>query len=57
MNTRNLELWLGLASVSMLVCWLWPLQMGPDGLPSLVVADDFGSPGTLRTMFVLGNST
>jgi len=31
--------------------------MGPDGLPSSVVADEFGSPRTLRTMFVFGNST
>jgi len=30
---------------------------GSNGLPSLVVADEFGSPGTLRTMFVFGNST
>ena len=57
MNTRNLELWLGLASVPVWVCWLWPVRMGPNGLPSSVVADEFGSPGTLGTMFVLGNST
>ena len=31
--------------------------MGLDGLPSSVVADEFGSLGTLRTMFVPGNST
>jgi len=31
--------------------------MGPDGLPSSVVVDEFGSPGTLRTMFKPGNST
>jgi len=52
----SLELWLGLASVSVWVCWLWPVRMGPDGLPSSMVADEFGSRGTLRTMFVLGNS-
>jgi len=57
MNTRNLELWLGLASVPVWVCWLWPVRMGPDGLPSSVVADEFGSLGTLQTMFVFGNST
>jgi len=39
------------------VCWWWPVRIGPDGLPSLVVADEFGSPGMLRTMFVIGNST
>ena len=57
MNTRNLELWLGLTSVPVWVCWLWPVRMGPDGLPSSVVVDEFGSPGTLRTMFKPGNST
>jgi len=30
---------------------------GSNGLPSSVVADEFGSLGTLRTMFVFGNST
>ncbi|QCD79012.1 hypothetical protein DEO72_LG1g2649 [Vigna unguiculata] len=33
------------------------VRMGPYGWPSSVVADEFGSPGTLRTMFVFGNST
>ena len=30
---------------------------GSNGLPSSMVADEFGSLGTLRTMFVFGNST
>ena len=30
---------------------------GSNGLPSSVVADEFGSPWTLQTMFVFGNST
>ena len=30
---------------------------GSNGFPSSVVADEFGSPGTLQTMFVFGNST
>ena len=30
---------------------------GSNGLPSSVVADEFGSPRTLRTMFVFENST
>ena len=39
------------------VCWLWPVRMGLVGLPSSVVPDKFGSPRTLRTLFVFGNST
>jgi len=52
MNTRNFELWLGLASVLVVAN-----TDGSNGLPSSVVADEFGSPGTLRTMFVFGSST
>ena len=39
------------------VCWLWLVRMGPDRLPSSVLADEFGSLGTLQTMFIIGNST
>jgi len=67
----SFELWLGIADeheeplsggsgwrvLPVWVCWLWPVLMGPLGLPSSVVADEFGSPGTLRTLFVFGNST
>jgi len=33
---------------------LWHVRMGPDRLPPQYVADEFGSLGTLWTMFVLG---
>jgi len=42
------------ASVSVLVV---ASTDGSNGLTSSVVVDEFGSPGTLRTMFVFGNST
>jgi len=48
----SLELWLGIADeheellscglgwrvLLVWVCWLWPVQMGPDRLPSLVIS-------------------
>jgi len=44
----------GCAGVSLLVV---ASTDGSNGLPSLVVAKEFGSPGTLQTMFVFRNST
>ena len=50
----TLELSLGWRVLPVWVCWLWPVQMGPDRLPSSVVADEFGSLGTLRLCSYLG---
>jgi len=36
---------------------LWQVRMGPDKLPPQFLANEFGSLGTMRTMFVFGNST
>ncbi|QCE11325.1 hypothetical protein DEO72_LG10g2558 [Vigna unguiculata] len=52
MNTGTLELWLGLASVASVSVLVVASTDGSRFLSKL--ADEFGSLGTLRTMFVLG---
>jgi len=57
MNTRNLELWLGLASVPVECAGCGQYGWVQMDCPPQWVTNEFGSLGTLQTMFVFGNST